>query len=216
MISLKEFMEVVDYRVTEGSDYTWPCFGEGSKPYSLSAWNGDHDGWSFNIVFDTGTQEVYMVESCDYKHQRAYRRINPDWVQAYREHAEEHSPEYVDQAWDDVNYVDLESDDDWIQKALAIISGEDYDTRVSIPLDIPEDELLIFFKAAHERDMTFNEFVEDVLRKALEDFERDPDEFKQRFPTIQSPPFPAENFTAKQARKAVKKAQKALKKQGKK
>lgn len=181
MITLKEFMEVVDYRITEGSEFSWPCFGDDSVPYTLSAWNGDQDGWSFNITFDTGTQDVYMVESCDYKHKRAYRLINPNWNQAYEDYAKVHNPEYANQAWDDINYVDLESDDDWIQKALAIKAGEDYDTRVSIPLDIPEDELLVIFKAAHERDMTLNQFVEEALKTALEDFERDPESFKKKY-----------------------------------
>ena len=180
MITLKEFMEVVDYRITEGSDYTWTCFGEKAKPYSLSAWNQEHDGWSFNITFDTNTQDVYMVESCDYKHNRAYRLINPDFVNQYRTYAKLENPEYVDNAWDGVDYVDLESDDDWIQKALSIKAGEDYDTRVSIPLDIPEDELMVLFKAAHERDMTFNEFVEEALRQALKEFENDPEGAKAR------------------------------------
>ena len=40
MITLKDFMEVVDYRVTEGSEFTWTCFGPAA--YTLSAWNGDH------------------------------------------------------------------------------------------------------------------------------------------------------------------------------
>ena len=181
MITLKEFMEVVDYRITEGDDYTWPCFGANSKPYSLSSWNGDHNGWSFNIVFDTGTQEVYMVEVCDYKHQRAYRRINPLWVEEYQTYAKNHNPEYADQAWDDVDFVDLESDDDWIQKSLAIKAGEDYDTRVSIPIDLPEDELMVLFKAAHERDITFNQLVEEALRSALEEAERDPEAFRRKF-----------------------------------
>lgn len=180
MLTLKEFMEVVDYRITEGSDYTWHCFGADSKPYSLSAWNGDHDGWSFNIVFDTGTQEVYMVEACDYKNNRAYRRINPDFQQAYRDYAKQHNPEYVDTAWDGIDFVDLESDDDWIQKALAIVAGEDYDTRVSIPLDIPEEELMLLFKAAHERDITFNQLVEEALKAAIKDAEKDPEGFKAR------------------------------------
>ena len=180
MITLKEFMEVVDYRITEGDDYTWHCFGDKAKPYSLSSWNGDHDGWSFNIVFDTGTQEVYIVEACDYKHQRAYRRINPDWIFDYQDYAKKHNEDYADQAWDGVDFVDLESDDDWFQKALSIKAGEDYDTRVSIPIDLPEDELMVLFKAAHERDMSFNEFVEEVLRNALKEAESDPEGYKQR------------------------------------
>ena len=180
MITLKEWMEVVDYRITEGSDFTWPCFGPHRKPYQLSSWNGDHDGWSFNIVFDTETQEVYIVEVCDYLHQRAYRIINPLWLNEYRDYAKKHEPAYADQAWDDVDFVDLESDDDWIQKALAIKAGEDYDTRVSIPLDIPDNELLKFMVAAHERDMTFNQFVEEALRVAIADYQQDPEAFVRK------------------------------------
>ena len=180
MITLKEWMEVVDYRVTEGSDFTWTCFGQNRKPYQLSSWNGDHDGWSFNIVFDTETQEVYIVEVCDYKNQRAYRIINPLWTNEYQDYAKKHDPAYADQAWDSVNFVDLESDDDWIQKALAIKAGEDYDTRVSIPLDIPDDELLVLFKAAHDRDMTFNQLVEEALRAAMDELDRDPEAFVRK------------------------------------
>lgn len=162
-------MEVVDYRIVEGSDYTWSCFGKNSKPYNLSSWNGDQEGWSFNITFDTGTQEVYLVEACDYLHKRAYRRINPNFELKYREYSRRENPKHADQAWDEVNFVDLESDDDWIQKALAIKAGEDYDTRVSIPLDLPEDELMVLFKAAHDADMTFNSYVEQILARAMND-----------------------------------------------
>ena len=168
MISLKEFMEVVDYQITEGDNYTWSCFGDEAKPYNLSAWNGDHDGWSFNIVFDTGTQEVYMVESCDYKHNRAYRLINPVYEKDYRNYAKDELSEYANQAWDGVNYVDLESDDDWIQKSLAIKAGEDYDTRVSIPVELSDEEFAQVARMAHERDITFNKMVEEILWTFIE------------------------------------------------
>jgi hypothetical protein len=168
MITMQEFMEVIDYRITEGSEYTWNCFGDNAKPYSLSAWNQEHDGWSFNIVFDTGTQDVYMVEACDYKHNRAYRLINPAYEQDYRDYAKDELAEYVDQAWDDVNYVDLEEVDDWIQKALAIKAGEDYDTRVSVPLELGESEIFQLMKMAHERDITLNALVEDLLKNEID------------------------------------------------
>ncbi len=180
MISLKEFMEVVDYRITEGSDYTWNCFGEDARPYSLSAWNGDHDGWSFNITFDTKTQDVYVVEACDYKNQRAYRIINPLFKADHDEFASVEYPEHKDQAWDDVDYIDLEVEDDWLEKARAIVNGQDYDDRVKVPIDFSDDELLKYMKMAHDRDMTFNAFVEEALRQALEDFKRDPEGMTQR------------------------------------
>lgn len=180
MITLKDFMEVVDYRITEGSDYTWSCFGPDARPYSLSAWNQEHDGWSFNIVFDTGDQEVYMVEACDYKHSRAYRLINPLWVDDYRDYARKHNADYEDTAWDGVDYVDLETEEDWLEKASAIVLGLDYDTRVSVPLELSDEDMLTYMKAAHERDMTFNQFVEEAIRQAVKDHERDPEAFKQR------------------------------------
>lgn len=165
MITLKEFMEIADYRITEGGDY----YGYGGA-YALTSWNGDQNGYSLEIIFDPKTQVVCAVEACDYKHQRAYRLINP----VYKDETVD------DDAWDDVKWVDLESDDDWLQKALAIKEGKDYDTRVSIPLDIPEDELMILFKAAHERDMSFNEFVEEALKQAIAEYEQDPEGMRAR------------------------------------
>ncbi len=154
MITLKEWMEVANYRITEGGDY----FAYGGA-YALTSWSGDQDGYSIEIIFSPRTQEVYEVQACDYKHNRAYRLVHGD----YRDE------KLNDEAWDDTKWIDLESDDDWIQKALAIVAGEDYDTRVTIPLDLPEAELMVLFKAAHAEDMTFNDFVEKVLREKLAD-----------------------------------------------
>jgi len=175
MISIKEWMEVVDYRITEGGDYQWGCFGYNT--YSLDSWNGEQDGHSFTIIFDTKTQEVYEVQAHDYVHQRAYRLINPVYADQYRTESKTRSV-LENQAWDDVNYVDLETEDDWMQKAIAIAAGEDYDTRVSVPLDFTDEELLKYMKMAHERDMKFNDFVEQALREAIEDHKRNPEGYK--------------------------------------
>ena len=168
MITLKEWMETIEYRVTEGDSYGWQCYG--FDAYQLSSWNGVHGsgGWSANIVFDTKDQTVYEVEICDYTNDRAYRIINPDFKKAYDKEAAGRG-EFANQAWDNVEFTDLESDDDWFQKALAIVAGEEYDSRVSIPLTLPDNELMILFKMAHEADMTFNDYVEQILREKLAD-----------------------------------------------
>jgi hypothetical protein len=179
MITMKEWMELVDYKITEGGDYGWQCYGPNA--YALDSWNGVHGkgGYSFSIVFSTKTQKVYEVSVCDYTNDRAYRMINPSKV-------EKHSKESTDrgvnlnEAWDDVDYIDLEVDDDFIQKCLAIKAGEDYDTKVSIPIDFTDEELLTYMKLAHERDVTFNQLVEDALRDAIAEYERDPEGAKAR------------------------------------
>jgi hypothetical protein len=164
MITLKEWMEVVNYRITEGSNFMWDCYGPDS--YSLDSWNGEQDGHSFTVIFDTKTQIVFEVQSHDFRTQRAYRLVNPDF-KSERDVESNDRNISLNQAWDDVDYVDLETDDDWIQKALAIEAGEDYDTRVTVPLDLDEHEMFTLMKMAHERDLTLNEFVEEILRELL-------------------------------------------------
>ena len=177
MLSLKEWMEVVQYRITEGGDYGWQCYGHDA--HMLDSWNGEQDGHSFTVIFDTKTQVVYEVQAHDYVHQRAYRMINPDFKTAHDTEGGGYGPS-IDQAWDDVDYVDLEVDDDFIQKCLAIREGEDYDTRVSVPVDFTDEELLKYMKLAHERDVTFNQLVEDALREAIEEHKRDPERMKDK------------------------------------
>ena len=177
---MKEFMELVDYKITEGGEYGWQCFG--SNSYQLSHWNGVHGkgGWSANIVFSTKSQKVYTVEVCDYTNDRAYRIINPDYVKKYNKESKDRG-ELGNQAWDGVDYIDLEVDDDFIQKFLAIKSGEDYDTRVQVPVDFSDEDLLKYMKLAHERDITFNELVTQALTEAIQLHKVDPERFGQLY-----------------------------------
>jgi hypothetical protein len=164
MITMKEWMELVDYRITEGSNYGWQCYG--SNVYQMDSWNGNIDGHSFSIIFDTRDQTVYEVQAHDYVHNRAYRMINEDFLKKMKKEAKRRDVD-KNEAWDDVNYIDLEVDDDFIQKCLAIRAGEDYDTRVSVPIDMSDADLLTFMKMAHERDITFNQLIEEALRHAI-------------------------------------------------
>jgi hypothetical protein len=170
MITIKEWMELTDCKITEGSDYGWSCYGPNA--YTLDSWNGVHGagGYSFSIVFSTKTQKVYEVSMCDYTNNRAYRMINPKNIEKHRKEALARDVN-LNEAWDEVDYVDLDVDDDFIQKALAIRAGEDYDTRVQVPVDFSDEDLLQYMKLAHERDITFNELVEEALRHAISEFD---------------------------------------------
>lgn len=43
----------------------------------------------------------------------------------------------------------------------------------SIDVDFSDEELLQYMKLAHEQDITFNKFVENALRAAIEKFEKE-------------------------------------------
>ena len=153
MITLKQFMEIVNYRICEGS--AWNGFVPGA--YSLDYWNGDHDGHSLCVIFNTQDQTVYSVQACDYKNNRAYRFTHP-----------EHRKDLDKEAWDDVKWCDLDVEDDWLEKAQAIVDGRDYDTRVQLPLELGEDELFRLMSMAHERDITLNQLVTEIIQRVID------------------------------------------------
>jgi hypothetical protein len=139
----------------------------------LDSWNGIHDagGFSFCIIFDTKDQTVYEVQVHDYTNQRAYRMINPDFRKKMKKEAKRRDVNR-NEAWDDVDYVDLEIDDDFFQKALSIKAGEvNYDKRIQVPIDLPDDMMFEMMKMAHERDITHNQMVEEILKQVIEQAE---------------------------------------------
>lgn len=163
MISIKQWMELVKYRITEGSEYGWQCFGPNA--YRLDSWDGDNEnGWSVEVIFDTVDQTVYQVEVHDYKHERAYRFTNPAFNDAYVAAEKGHA------AFDSVDYkvTNLELEDDWAVKAEAIIDYQEYDTGILVPLDFSDEELLPIFKLAHAANMSFNDYVCMMLREFIE------------------------------------------------
>jgi hypothetical protein len=164
MITIKDFMETVDYRITEGSDFGWRCFGPNT--YCLDCWNGEHDGFSIGIVFDTKTQTVHKFEAHDYSKQNSYRWVHPDWREIYENEAKNRGVDHS-QAYDDVKYVDLEEHTDIREKAACIVAGIDYDERVKVPLDLPESLINKLFRIAHEQDITLNELVENIIKEEI-------------------------------------------------
>lgn len=43
------------------------------------------------------------------------------------------------------------------------------DNRVDVPIELTNDEWFSLMKLAHERDITLNQFVEEILMLAIED-----------------------------------------------
>lgn len=166
MITLKDFLECIDFRITDSSQHLWSCYGENAL--SIDSWNGKHgtEGMSIHCVFDTETAEVYEMQAWDYRNNREYRWIHPDYREAYKDEAEDRGCD-GDQSLDDRKFIDLEVSEDILQKARAIFKGEEYDTRIVIQLNMTEEEELLLMRAAHAKDMTVNEFVESILEAEI-------------------------------------------------
>jgi outer membrane cobalamin receptor len=171
MIQLKDFMEISNYKITEGGEYGWDCYGKNA--YTLTSWNQKHSngGWSTSITFDTILHTVYEVDVCDFTNNRAYRLINSDFTDAHNKEAETRGV-IANNAWDNVNFIDLDVDADWMEKAEAIILGKEYDTRVQIEVEFSDDDLLEYMKLAHKLDITFNELIVQAVKNMIENNEK--------------------------------------------
>jgi hypothetical protein len=162
MVTLEQFLNLIEFRINEGSDYGWRCYG--SDAYMLDSYVEEH--YSASILFDRKTQVVYQVEVYDYVKNRAYRLFNPEFKSAHdAESAERNVNKQV--AWDEVNFVNLETDEDFLSKLKAIVAGEEYDTRVVVPIDLPKEELFTLMKSAHERDITLNQLILEILEQEI-------------------------------------------------
>lgn len=170
MITLEDFIKAIDYKITGGSEYGWNCFGSNARYLDSSDSESGDGAYSVSAVFDSVDQTIYLVEAWDYTNHREYRWINPDYYKALKKECKKRDIDFKE-SLDGKRYIELEVAEDMLEKISAIVAGEDYDTRVKVPVDFTDEELLQYMKMAHERDMTFNQFVEEALRYAIDEFE---------------------------------------------
>lgn len=163
MITIKDFTEAVKYKITGGAEYQWQCFGPNARYLDADSL----DDYSASIVFDSETQEVYIAEVWDYKKYRQYKLINPAYKEKYIAESNERGVEY-DMALENAKFTILETDEDWIEKATAIVAGEEYDNRIEVPITLPDAEMFRLMKLAHENDITLNQMVERILQMAID------------------------------------------------
>lgn len=179
MITLKDFLEVTNYQYTESSQYCWKCFGDTAQ--SMDYWNREDDGFSMSITHDLLKPIVYMMEVCDYKTDRAYRWINPDYKNQYIDEAEDREVN-PNEAWDDIDYVntaegtmlgiakELMDRKDDNKEGIISYDQEGMDDDGNITLRLDKSEILALALEAHRNDITINKMVERLLTDAMKDY----------------------------------------------
>lgn len=160
MITIKDFFELIEYRISTGYEYQWDCFG--TNVHALSYEDENNNGTSVSVVFDTVDQTVYSMEAWDGRKDRQYRWIHPDFLEDYKAESKSRNVDYHTSI-DDSKYIDLEMEDDILEKADAIYRGEEYDQRVMIQLEMNHEEEHMLMQLAHEADMSLNQFIEHIL-----------------------------------------------------
>lgn len=165
MITLKDYLEAVNFKITGGSDYGWDCFGPNAR--YLDSESETLNEYSVHAVFDSVDQTVYVVEAWDYLNDRCYRWISPYHVKAYKKACKKHDVDFKN-ACDTKDFIDLDVAGDILEKASAIVLQKEYDDRVQVEVDFTDEDMLQYMKLAHSLDITFNQLVERALREAID------------------------------------------------
>lgn len=178
MITLKEYLEAIDFKITGGSEYQWRCYGDNAR-YLDSSDNEGLGTYSISAIFDSVDQTVYAIELWDYENDREYRWINPKFVSAHMKACTTHEVD-CHESCDGRNFIDLDVAGDILEKIAKVVAGKPYDTRVQVPVDFSDEDLLQYMKLAHDLDITFNELVERAIKLAIEECELDPEAYKEK------------------------------------
>ena len=98
-ITLDEIIRVCQFKITEGSEFLWQCYGKHARFLEF--------GDNISVVFDTENQVVYEANIALEDSERCFRWLNPRWADKYRDECKSCG---LDQntAWGDVEYIDLD------------------------------------------------------------------------------------------------------------
>lgn len=163
-MKLKDWLFITDGRVTDGSEFSFDCYGD--RAYTMSYWNGFHREAeaSTSVVYDRDTFEVYETDVYNGANNKAYVWRDPRWADLFKAELTAKNCNFAS----DFPEIELEVAEDFTEKATAILNGEEYDSRIKIPLDLNKDQMFALMVAAHEGDITLNELIDVVLRQAID------------------------------------------------
>lgn len=164
---LADVNEKLNHKIVSGSEYTWPCYA------NARYMEYESDYAHVTVIFSTINQEVYEAEvsvkrDAWKEDMRPYRWLNPDSKDFMIIESEKRKIDWQ-QAWDDVKWIDLDVEEDFFEKAEAIFNGQVFDARIQVPVELDNDTLLKLFTMAHERDITLNELITEILQKVIDE-----------------------------------------------
>jgi hypothetical protein len=169
MSILEKFLNAIQYRITDAWEHQWTSYQQAQVLGCVNEFA------AFNVAFRRSDQtviEITATSEMEADENVAYRWINPDFRDEIFKEADTRRIDRT-QAFEGCQYIDLEVVDDILEKGVAMLANEKFDPRVIVPLDLDDDQLLVLFKMAHERDITFNQFLAEILLNAVEESKSD-------------------------------------------
>ena len=62
----------------------------------------------------------------------------------------------------------MEVEEDFLEKATAMFNGQEWNTDIMVPLDLSKEELFQLMMIAHEKNITLNQLVTEILQNVID------------------------------------------------
>lgn len=121
IMTIKEYLETINYKITSAEDFCWNCYGENTLTFET--WNGDIEGVSSSIIFDSQSQKVYEVFVIDYGTAQAFRWVHPEFVEKMIADATDRDVDHSIAA-DAIKFVDLTDEHVILEKIRTMVAYE--------------------------------------------------------------------------------------------
>lgn len=165
-MNMEMLMKAFDYQIDSGGEYLWHSW-ENARIIDFQNYKYNAYG---SVTHNTKTHEIY--EATVYREDEnenligPYRWMNPLYK---NQHEEECKKRNIDPktSWDNQDWIDIEVDSDFIEKATSIFKGQSFDTRIQVPLELDDDVMMRLMLEAHKRDITLNKMVELLLKEEI-------------------------------------------------
>jgi hypothetical protein len=106
-MKLKDFLKSTKYKINDGFEYLWSCYGENVFSIGRESCVRGKFTYSTGCIFDTKTQNVYEVNFWDYKKRKVFRWIKKSYLKKYKAEARSRNVSFH-KASDEMDYEDIE------------------------------------------------------------------------------------------------------------
>lgn len=162
-MNLSEIIKITNFKMNEENiPFLWNCFGKNAR---ILDFNSNNLSYSVSCVFDSETQKIYEVNICS-SDSKYYRWIDENFIEIVKK---EYCDKNIDfkKATDELNWIDLDNTEDVLRKVTQVIENGVCDEYVVINLDLEKDVIFNLSMLAHEKNITLNEMIVEILRKEM-------------------------------------------------
>lgn len=154
---------ILKYNIVSGAKFEWNCWPNGRY---IDYVFGDIQA---SVVVDSESGEIYEATAYESESDNPSRWLNPEYSEAYL--AESNSKGVNPSiAWDHIIWNDFADSDEFLGELLTMIEKQKKSMRKTetIQVNLTQDEFNQLALAAHNNNMTFNEYVNTILEDYID------------------------------------------------